>query len=80
MTAKDFQFIADVLAASTVTANLTDVQREDLAYAFARKLAETNARFKPAMFFTACDIDARKVPHMVACFERNAAYLPIVLG
>jgi hypothetical protein len=38
MSRKDYQLIADVLAASHVTANLTDLQREDLALDFIRAL------------------------------------------
>lgn len=60
MTRKDFQLIADVVGASSVTANLTDVQVEDLAYEFAKKLRAGNPRFDAVRFFRACAVDGER--------------------
>jgi hypothetical protein len=57
---KDYWLIANALAASTVTANLTDVQREDLALEFAKALHDAsgftpngNKSFKADLFMKA---------------------------
>ena len=69
MTRKDFQLVADVMAASTVTANLTQTQLEDLAYEFARKLRPTNARFDATRFFRACAIDTDTADRMADALD-----------
>ena len=51
MTKRDFEVVADVLAASTVTANLTEIQREDLAASFAREYTRTHERFDAHRFY-----------------------------
>lgn len=57
MTKKDFELIADQLAASTMTANLTETQRDDLALNFAGALRRTNERFDCWRFLTAAGME-----------------------
>lgn len=61
MTKKDFVLIAEVIAASTVTANLTETQREDLALNFAGALRRTNERFD-AVRFLAASVGEKDIP------------------
>lgn len=53
LTQATFELIAEEIAASTVTANLTETQREDLALSFARRLRFTNERFDAWRFIVA---------------------------
>ena len=58
MTAKDFQIIADVIAAlpDGFTADRDDTPREQAAFAFADKLREVNSRFDQDTFLSACNV------------------------
>ena len=71
MSRKHFQLVADVVGASGVTANLTELQREDLAYQFARRLQNENERFDAERFFLACGVEDAHVTKMVDALDRG---------
>jgi hypothetical protein len=79
MTRKHFQMIADVVAASEVTANLTTTQLEDIAFEFGRKLMQTNERFDAKRFFVACGVDAVIATEMSSqLWDGAVSYTPSV--
>jgi len=57
MTKKDFQFIANVIAAMPSHAPSLRAQKASCAQAFALALGKTNPRFNTEKFVTACKLD-----------------------